>query len=121
MNSRDNYAVQEGGREMSQIKNWVFKNEKLAIGFLLLIGLFSVASALAFPQDSSKPETIEATARGTETQTGREFPVKLIIYEFSPPGDSQILTQAFRSGKDQGLYHALSKMKAVGHIAVTGG
>ena len=105
---------------MSQIKNWVFKSEKLAIGCLLLIGLFSVVSALAFSQDNSKPETIDATARGTETQMGKEFPVTLTIYEYSPQADNQILTEAFQSGKDQGLFNALSKMKAVGHIAVTG-
>ena len=106
---------------MSQIKNWVFKSEKLAIGCLLLIGLFSVVSALAFSQDNSKPETIEATARGTETQMGKEFPVKLTIYDYSSQADRQILIDAFQNGKDQGLYNALSKMKAVGHIAVAGG
>jgi hypothetical protein len=33
---------------MLQIKNWVLKSEKVAIGCLLLIGLFGLASALAF-------------------------------------------------------------------------
>ena len=105
---------------MPQIKNWVLKSEKVAIGCLLLIALFSIGSALAFSQDSSKPETIEATARGTETQMGREFPVTMTIYEYSTPAEKQILVQAFQDGKDQGLFNALSKMKAVGHIAVTG-
>jgi hypothetical protein len=105
---------------MPQIKNSILGNEKLAIGCLLLLGLFSLISALAFSQDKSKPETIEATARGTETQMGKEFPVTLIIYDYSSPADKQILTQAFQNGKDQGLFNALSKMRAVGHIAVTG-
>jgi hypothetical protein len=105
---------------MRQIMNRVFKSEKVAIACLLLIGLFSIGSALAFPQDHSKPETIEATARGTETETAREFPVTLTIYEYSTPAEKQILVQAFQDGKDQGLFNALSKMKAVGHIAVTG-
>jgi hypothetical protein len=120
MNARDNYTLKEGGREMSQIKNWVLRSEKLAIGCLLLIGLFSIGSALAFSQDSSKPETIEATARGTETQMGKEFPVTLTVYEYSTPAAKQILVEAFQNGKDQGLFNALSRMKAVGHIAVTG-
>jgi hypothetical protein len=120
MKAKDNYTIKEGGTEMLQIKNWVLKSEKLAIGCLLWIGLLSIGSALAFPQDRSKPETIEATARGTETQMGKEFPVTLTIYEYSTPAEKQILVDAFQNGKDQGLFNALSKMKAVGHIAVTG-
>jgi len=61
---------------MPRIKNSVLGSDKLAIGCLLWIGLFSVGSALTFPQDSSKAETIEATARGTETQMGKELPPK---------------------------------------------
>jgi hypothetical protein len=120
MNARDNYTLKQGGREMSQIKNSVLGSDKLAIGCLLLLGLFSLVSALAFSQDRSKPETIDATARGTETQMGKQFPVTLTIYEYSSKADNQILTDAFQTGKDQGLFNALSKMKAVGHIAVTG-
>src|ERR1700688_5219074 len=105
---------------MPQFKNSILGSDRLAIGCLLLIGLFSLVSALAFSQDRSKPETIDATARGTETQMGKEFPVTLTIYEYSTQADKQILTEAFQNGKDQGLFNALSKMKAVGHIAVTG-
>jgi hypothetical protein len=105
---------------MSRIKNLIYGGHTLFIGSLMLIGLLSLGSASAFSQDRLKPETIEATARGTETQTGSEFPVTLTIYEYSQKSDKQILTEAFQNGKDQGLYNALSKMKAVGHIAVTG-
>ena len=105
---------------MLQIKSWVLKTGQVAIGCLVLIGLFSIESTLAFSQDNSKPETIEATARGTETQIGREFPVTLTIYEYSTPAEKQILVEAFQNGKDQGLFNALSMMKAAGHIAVTG-
>jgi hypothetical protein len=108
------------GGEMSQNKEWVLKSEKLATGCLLLIGLLTLGNATAFSQDKSKPETIGATARGTEAQMGKEFDITLTIYEYSPPADKQILTEAFQDGKDQGLYNALSKMRAVGHIAVTG-
>jgi hypothetical protein len=105
---------------MSQSKYLAARSHPFTIGSLLLISLFSLASASAFSQDRSKPETIEATARGTETQMGKEFPVTLTIYEYSTQADKQILTEAFQNGKDQGLFNALSKMKAVGHIAVTG-
>src|ERR1700675_181772 len=105
---------------MSQSKYSAARSHPFTIGSLLLVSLFSLASASAFSQDRSKPETIEATARGTETQMGKEFPVTLTIYEYSTQADKQILTEAFQNGKDQGLFNALSKMKAVGHIAVTG-
>ena len=105
---------------MPQIKNSILGSDRLAIGCLLLIGLFSLVSVLAFSQDRSKPETIDATPRGTETQMGKEFPVTLTIYEYSTRAEKQILIDAFQNGKDQGLFNALSKMKAVGHIAVTG-
>jgi hypothetical protein len=105
---------------MPQMKNSILRSDRLAIGCLVLLALLSVVSALAFPQDSSKPETIEATARGTETQAGKEFPIRLTIYEYSPRADRQILTDAFQNGKDQGLFNALSKMKAEGHISVAG-
>ena len=105
---------------MSQIKTLNPGGHSLFIGSLMLVCLLSLGSASAFSQDRSKPETIEATARGTDTQMGKEFPVTLTIYEFSGEADKQILNEAFRNGNDQGLFNALSKMKAVGHIAVTG-
>ncbi len=101
-------------------KNAAPKVRRLAIGSLLLIGLLSLGSTSALSQDRSKPETIEATAMGTGTQLGKEFAVTLTIYEYSPRAYKQILIEAFQKGKDQGLVNALSKMKAVGHIAITG-
>jgi hypothetical protein len=105
---------------MSQIKTLNPGGHSLFIGSLMLVCLLSLGSASAFSQDRAKPETIEATARGTETQVGNEFPVTLTIYEYSTQADKQILNEAFQTGRDQGLFNALSKMKAVGHIAVTG-
>ena len=105
---------------MSQIENSTPRTHKLAIYGLLLICLLSLGASSALCQDRSKPETIEATAQGTDTQLGKEFAVTLIISEYSPRADKQILIDAFQNGKDQGLYNALSKMKVVGRIAVTG-
>jgi hypothetical protein len=67
-----------------------------------------------------KYETIEATAEGTGTQMGGNGGVTLNIYEFSTPADRQILIQAFNKGQNQGLANALQKMKAVGHVEITG-
>jgi hypothetical protein len=105
---------------MLQTKHTILGGHKLVIGNLLLICLLSLGSPPAFSQDRSKPETIEATAMGTDTQLGKEISVTLIIYEYSPRADKQILIDAFQNGKDQGLSNALSKMKVVGRIAVTG-
>jgi hypothetical protein len=87
---------------------------------LFLICLVVLTSGATFAQSRPKPETIEATATGTDFQAGQLVTVTFSIYEYSPATDDQILNEAFQHGKDQGLYNALSKMRAVGHIAITG-
>jgi hypothetical protein len=57
---------------------------------------------------------------GTSTQMGSEFGITLEIYDYSTRADRQTLVQAFDKGKNEGLVNALGKMKAAGHIAVTG-
>src|ERR1700758_65155 len=84
----------------------------------LLIGLLTIAILPAFGQ--RERETIDATAFGTSTQLGRNFGVKIIIYEFSGPEDRDILVQAFQQGQNDGLVNALSKMKSVGRITIPG-
>jgi hypothetical protein len=65
-------------------------------------------------------ETIDSTARGTSTQMGRMIGVKVTIYQYSTEEDRQLLVDAFKKGQNQGLVDALSKMKSVGRIAITG-
>jgi hypothetical protein len=103
---------------MLQIENRAPKRHKLALGSLLIAGLLLVASTAAL--SANKPETIEATAMGTSTQMGNQFNITLNIYDYSSRADRQTLVQAFDQGKNQGLVNALSKMKAAGHIEVTG-
>jgi hypothetical protein len=91
---------------------------KVAVGSLLLIGVWMIANPPGFAME--KNETIEGQAMGTGTQMGRNIGVKLIIYEYSTPEDRQTLVQAYQKGQNQGLVNALSKMKAVGHVAITG-
>ena len=67
-----------------------------------------------------KNETIDATAWGTSTQMGAHADVTITIYDWSTAADRQILVEAFQKGQNQGLVNALTKMKAVGHIAITG-
>ena len=51
---------------------------------------------------------------------GQNIGVTLNIYEFSTPADRVNLVQAFEKGQNQGLVNALQKMKAVGHVEITG-
>jgi hypothetical protein len=78
-----------------------------------------IAGDHGFGQRSTN-ETIDATAFGTSTQMGRNFGVKLIIYEFSSPEDRDVLVQAFAKGQNDGLVNALQKMKSVGRITIPG-
>jgi hypothetical protein len=103
---------------MLQIKNAVPKRHKLTLASLAIAGLLIAGSTPGF--SANKSETIEATATGTSTQMGAQFNVSLDIYDYSTQADKQILIEAFQKGKDQGLVNALSKMKAAGHIEVTG-
>jgi len=103
---------------MLQTKNAVSQSNKLALSSLVIAGLLIAGSTFGF--GANKSETIDATAMGTSTQMGSQFSITLNIYDYSTQADKQILVQAFQQGKDQGLVNALSKMKAAGHIEVTG-
>ncbi|WP_035352053.1 hypothetical protein [Edaphobacter aggregans] len=85
---------------------------------LMVAGLLTIVVAPVSARD--KYETIDAQAFGTGTQMGQNIGITLNIYEFSTPADRTVLVQAFEKGQNQGLVTALSKMKAVGHIEITG-
>ena len=96
--------------------------QKVSYGSLLLAALLLAAATLAIPADDKKVKvgTIDATAMGTSTQLGGNVSVKVIINEFSTEGDRAILIEAYKKGQNQGLVNALTKMRAVGRIAITG-
>lgn len=91
---------------------------KVIFSAAFLASLLVLASLPGFARD--KNETIDATAWGTSTQLGRNVGITIIIYQYSTPADQDILMQAFQKGQNQGLVNALEKMKAVGHISITG-
>jgi len=91
---------------------------KMIAGAVLLLGVLIAGSHPGFARD--KYETLEATAFCTGTQLGANIGVTLNIYEYSTPADRQILIQAYEKGQNQGLVNALQKMKAVGHVEITG-
>jgi hypothetical protein len=84
----------------------------------IVVGMVATAGKTVAARD--KYETIDAQSFGTGTQLGENIGVTLNIYEFSTPADRTMLVQAFEKGQNQGLVNALQKMKAVGHIEITG-
>jgi hypothetical protein len=105
---------------MPQLTRISRKTYKWSAMGLLLSGLLVLAVFPAFSERRPKSETIEATAMGTNTQLGQIVGISVEIYEYSTPEDRQVLMQAFEKGQNQGLVNALTKMKAVGHISITG-
>ena len=105
---------------MWRVKDAVPRIFKLVIGGLLLVGLLLVGDTPSRSAQKIKPETIEASAMGTGTQLGAVIGVTLIINEYSTPADRQVLVDAFAKGQNQGLVNALSKMRTVGRIEITG-
>ena len=91
---------------------------RIASKALVVIAIALLAIHPGFARD--KYETIEAQAFGTGTQLGQNIGVTLNIYEFSTPADRVTLIQAYDKGQNQGLVNALSKMRAVGHVEITG-
>jgi len=69
---------------------------------------------------AAKYETIQATMQGEGAQLGRRTDVKIIIYEYSTDDDQKALQEAFQAAGSEGLFNALTKMKAKGHMAITG-
>jgi hypothetical protein len=94
------------------------KSFKVVLKSLVVAVIVMFTAHAGFARD--KYETIEAQAFGTGTQMGQNIGVTLNIYEFSTPADRVMLVQAYEKGQNQGLVNALSKMKAVGHVEITG-
>jgi hypothetical protein len=92
---------------------------KLVIGCFLLVVVLMTGASQSSSQGRPKAETITAVVTGTSTQAGQITTMMLIIYEFSTDDDRQILIDAFNKGQNQGLFNALSKMKAIGRISLT--
>jgi hypothetical protein len=91
---------------------------RIASKSLVAIGIVLLATNTVSARD--KYETIEAQAFGTGPQMGQNIGVSLNIYEFSTPADRTNLFQAYGKGQNQGLVTALQKMRAVGHVEITG-
>ena len=93
---------------------------------LIMMSLLAFALSLfadrtvVHAQKLAKPITIQAQAMGTSTQLGRNYSVTIHIFEYSAPGDFEILKEAFQQKGNEGLVNALSKMSSKGRVAITG-
>ncbi len=91
---------------------------KVSVGVVLAVGVLMLV--LAPVNAAGKYETISGRMYGTSTQMGRNAGIELTIYRASTEEERQTLIQAFKQGQSQGLSKALSKMKSVGRISLTG-
>lgn len=105
---------------MRQIEKPQVGIHKDTLKCLLALGLVTIATLPCIAGEKGKYETIEATAMGTGTQLGTVINVTLNIYDYSTPADREVLVQAYEKGQNQGLVNALTRMKAVGHVEITG-
>jgi hypothetical protein len=104
--------MQDGENDMS-----IQRYSRFVVHSVVLVTLVAGGQP-GFGRD--KNETIDAQAFGTGTQLGQNIGVTLNIYEFSTPEDKQVLVQAYQQGQNKGLVNALKKMRAVGHVEITG-
>lgn len=95
---------------------------KIGYGRCLFAALLLIVVSFSVSADNKKVKvgTIDSTAMGTSTQLGSIVNVKVTIYEFSTEEDREILVEAYKEGQNEGLVNALTRMKAVGRIAITG-
>jgi len=93
--------------------NIISKRLKMSIA---TAAIFAMSAGAGFARDTT--ETIDAQAYGTSTQMGKNFTVRLIVYDYSTPEDRKILIESFQKGQNDGLVNALEKMKAVGRITM---
>lgn len=104
---------------MKKSKHSTFLLRRL-FGGSLLVALVASGLAVRIHAQDRQVETIDARAMGTSTQMGKNLGIQVRIYRFSTDQDRQVLVNAFKTGQNQGLVDALSKMKSVGRIAITG-
>lgn len=80
----------------------------------ILLGTMLATAKFSFAQI----ESIDARARGTSTQMGKDFDIRVSIESFSTPEDRATLKAAFQKDGNEGLFKALSRMKSVGRIRI---
>jgi len=85
---------------------------RILSGMMLLAVLMTAANVVA------QVERIDARARGTSTQMGKDFDIKITIQKFSTPEDRKVMKAAFQKDGQEGLVKALNKMDSVGRLGI---
>src|SRR5438270_4646099 len=80
---------------------------------VLSLFLSLVATRPVLAQDKM---TIQATAFGTSTQSGRIYNINIYIEQFSTPAERQALIDAFKKHGQDGMVSVLEDMKPKGRI-----
>jgi hypothetical protein len=96
------------------------KKTRQVIASFAGLGLLLLANVHSAGQEKPTSEEYQAQAMGQGTQLGQTFNVTIHIEEYSTLEERQVLVDAFTKTGSQGLFNALSKMKAKGHVAITG-
>jgi hypothetical protein len=105
---------------MAQSNSRKSRVRKFGLGGFMIVPLLLAAVAFSLPGQDRGEEVIDATAMGTSTQLGKVINVKVTIFEFSTEEDRAVVIEAYKKGQNEGLVNALTKMRAVGRIAITG-
>jgi hypothetical protein len=109
----------QGEKSMIQRNPDESRGRRFYNGSFVMVMLL-LAALLPLSADDRGVEVIDATAMGTSTQMGKVISVKVSINEFSTDDDRAILVDAFKQGQNEGLVNALTRMRSVGRIAITG-
>jgi hypothetical protein len=107
---------------MSQAEEEDMANKiRVTVSAVLVSSVFALLSSLqSAAQEQLLREEYQAQAMGQGTQMGQTFNVTLHVDEYSSMDERQALIEAFDKSGSQGLFNALNKMHAKGHIAITG-
>lgn len=86
-----------------------------------IVCLFPVLAGIGITVKAQERMTIQATARGTSTQSGKIYDVNIIIEQFSTLEDREALIGAFKRSGQDGLVSVLEDMKPKGRIRFASG
>ena len=100
---------------MRRLTSIVRCGRKLGFTSALLAGLFALGTTTGF---SSSP--VSEKIQATYAKDGNVVSVTLIVYNYTPSADLQVLSLAFQGGQDRELATELSKTKAAGLCSITG-
>ena len=94
---------------------------KTLLGRAFAASLFLCLAGIGTTAQTQGKMTIQATARGTSTQLGRQYDITIYIDQFSTPGDRKTLVDAFTRSGQRGLVDALQDMSSKGRVRFSSG